>query len=59
MPRWKMPEKEMLPQTAYQIVRDEMMLDGNARQNLATFVGTWMDPVCGEVVCRGRRQEHD
>jgi glutamate decarboxylase len=33
----------MLPETAYQIVHDETMLDGNARQNLATFVGTWMD----------------
>ena len=44
VPRWQLPKKEMLPQTAYQIVRDEMMLDGNARQNLATFVGTWMDP---------------
>jgi glutamate decarboxylase len=43
-PRWTLPEKEMQPQTAYQIVSDEMMLDGNARQNLATFVTTWMDP---------------
>ena len=33
----------MLPQTAYQIVMDEVMLDGNARFNLATFVTTWMD----------------
>jgi glutamate decarboxylase len=34
---------QMLPETAYQIVHDEIMLDGNARLNLATFVGTWMD----------------
>jgi glutamate decarboxylase len=34
---------QMLPETAYQIVHDEVMLDGNARLNLATFVGTWMD----------------
>jgi glutamate decarboxylase len=33
----------MAPETAYQIVHDEAMLDGNARLNLATFVGTWMD----------------
>lgn len=33
----------MLPETAYQIVHDEAMLDGNARLNLATFVTTWMD----------------
>ncbi|MFW0785518.1 glutamate decarboxylase [Gordonia sp. CPCC 206044] len=42
-PRFEMPAQPSLPETAYQIVRDEMMLDGNARQNLATFVGTWMD----------------
>ncbi len=30
--------------TAYQIVHDELMLDGNARLNLATFVTTWMEP---------------
>lgn len=39
----KIPEGSMLPDTAYRIVRDETMLDGNARLNLATFVGTWMD----------------
>lgn len=39
----RIPEGSMLPDTAYRIVRDETMLDGNARLNLATFVGTWMD----------------
>jgi len=29
---------------AYQVVHDELMLDGNARLNLATFVTTWMEP---------------
>ena len=29
---------------AYQVVHDMLMLDGNARQNLATFVTTWMEP---------------
>ena len=29
---------------AYQIIHDELMLDGNARMNLATFVSTWMEP---------------
>ncbi|WP_353826980.1 glutamate decarboxylase [Agromyces sp. SYSU T0242] len=38
-----MPDGVMLPETAYRIVRDETMLDGNARLNLATFVTTWMD----------------
>ena len=36
-------DEEMLPETAYQLVHDEAMLDGIVRLNLATFVGTWMD----------------
>jgi glutamate decarboxylase len=43
VPRDHLPEQPMLPQTAFEIVRDEVMLDGNARFNLATFVTTWMD----------------
>jgi len=38
-----MSDDPMLPETARQIVHDEALLDGNARLNLATFVGTWMD----------------
>jgi len=41
-PRYTIPDVEMDPTTAYQIVHDETMLDGNARLNLATFVATWM-----------------
>ncbi len=44
IPRFRLNEREMLPDSAYQIVHDEAMLDGNARLNLATFVGTWMEP---------------
>jgi glutamate decarboxylase len=43
VPKDRLPDQAMLPQTAYQIVLDEVMLDGNARFNLATFVTTWMD----------------
>ncbi|TQJ29830.1 glutamate decarboxylase [Microbacterium sp. SLBN-146] len=39
----RFPDEGMLPSTAYQVVHDETMLDGNARLNLATFVTTWMD----------------
>jgi glutamate decarboxylase len=44
IPRWRIPDHEMMPETAYQIIHDELFLDGNARQNLATFVTTWMEP---------------
>nr|WP_246036150.1 glutamate decarboxylase [Sinomonas susongensis] len=48
-PRFTIPEGESLPSTAYQIVHDDAMLDGNARLNLATFVGTWMEPEAGKL----------
>jgi glutamate decarboxylase len=44
VPKYKFPSKEELPRNAYQIVHDELMMDGNARQNLATFCQTWIDP---------------
>jgi glutamate decarboxylase len=44
VPRFEMPREEMPAEIAYQIVHDELMLDGNARLNLATFVTTWMEP---------------
>jgi glutamate decarboxylase len=44
VPKHRMPDSPMLPQMAYEIIRDELMLDGNARLNLATFVTTWMEP---------------
>ena len=44
VPRDTLPAGQMPPDTAYQIVHDELLLDGNARLNLATFVGTWAEP---------------
>jgi glutamate decarboxylase len=44
IPRYRLPAHGALPNTALQIVRDELILDGNARLNLATFVTTWMEP---------------
>ncbi len=40
----RLADGPMLPSTAYRLVHDELMLDGNARLNLATFVTTWMEP---------------
>jgi len=44
VPRNSLPAGGLAPDVAYQIVHDELMLDGNARLNLATFVTTWMEP---------------
>lgn len=44
LPKYQFPEGEIAPSHAYQIISDELMLDGNARQNLATFCQTWEEP---------------
>jgi glutamate decarboxylase len=44
VPRFELARGELPPGLAAQVVRDELMLDGNARLNLATFVTTWMEP---------------
>ncbi len=43
LPKYKFPEKEENPTHVYQVVHDELMMDGNSRQNLATFCSTWVD----------------
>jgi glutamate decarboxylase len=50
VPRYRLPERSMPPSTAYEIVHDELLLDGNARLNLATFVTTWMEPQAGVLM---------
>jgi len=44
MPKYKFPPKEQNPRHAYAAVHDELLLDGNSRQNLATFCQTWAEP---------------
>src|SRR5712691_4399022 len=42
--------------TAWQLVHDELMLDGNARLNLATFVTTWMEPLATRQMAECERR---
>jgi glutamate decarboxylase len=44
VPLLSIPDGQLSADAAYQLVHDEAMLDGNSRLNLATFVGTWMEP---------------
>ncbi len=44
MPKYRMPEHGAGAQVTERLIHDELMLDGNARLNLATFVTTWMEP---------------
>jgi len=44
MPKYKLPDREHEPRHVFQTVHDELLLDGNSRQNLATFCQTWLEP---------------
>jgi glutamate decarboxylase len=44
LPKYKFPRQETEPSAAYQLVHDELLLDGNSRQNVATFCQTWVEP---------------
>jgi glutamate decarboxylase len=44
MPRLRIPDETTPPEIAARLVRGDLILDGNARLNLATFVTTWMEP---------------
>lgn len=37
------PKNETMANAVFQVIHDELFLDGNARQNLATFCQTWDD----------------
>ncbi len=44
VPKYRFPADSMRPEDVYQLLSDELMLDGNSRQNLATFCQTWEEP---------------
>lgn len=44
LPKFQFPAHESRPDDIRQLVEDELMLDGNPRQNLATFCQTYEEP---------------
>ena len=50
MPRLRIPEGTIPAQDAALLVRSELILDGSARLNLATFVTTWMEPEAASLM---------
>ncbi|KAI9726357.1 MAG: hypothetical protein M1828_001631 [Chrysothrix sp. TS-e1954] len=43
LPTHSMPEREMPPQVAYRMIKDDLALDGTPTLNLASFVTTYME----------------
>ena len=50
VPKYTMPEEGMPASAAYQLIRDELNLDGNPALNLASFVTTWMEPEANQLI---------
>ena len=50
IPKHEIPEKSMPANVAYQLIHDELNLDGNPAQNLASFVTTWMEPEADQLI---------
>ncbi|HZU59872.1 MAG TPA: hypothetical protein VE983_02845, partial [Solirubrobacteraceae bacterium] len=44
LPRDEFPQHGTGTRVAYDLMTNELLLDGSARLNLATFVTTWMPP---------------
>jgi glutamate decarboxylase len=44
IPKYRLPAESMSADAAYQLVHDELNLDGNPALNLASFVTSWMEP---------------
>jgi glutamate decarboxylase len=47
---FRLSENGTNPQSAYQIIHDELDLDGNPSLNLASFVTTWMEPEAQKLI---------
>jgi glutamate decarboxylase len=56
LPKYKFPRQETEPNAAYQLVHDQLLLDGNSRQNLDTFCQTWVEPEVQKLMdeCLGK-----
>ncbi len=50
VPKHRMPEEGVVPRVAYQVIHDELRLDGFSLLNLATFVTTWMEPEAKQLI---------
>src|ERR1700728_4441798 len=44
LPKYKLPKHETDPTAAYQLVHDELLLDGNSRENVCAFCPTRVEP---------------
>jgi glutamate decarboxylase len=47
---YQFPEAKLDPQAVYRTIHDQLVLDGNSQQNLATFCTTWIEPEVQKIM---------
>ncbi|CAG8675957.1 14928_t:CDS:2, partial [Acaulospora morrowiae] len=50
IPRYELPEGEMPPDVAYELIKSELAVDGNPALNLASFVTTFMEKEAEKLI---------
>jgi glutamate decarboxylase len=50
IPKYKLPDKMMPADVAYQIIHDELYMDGNTAFDLGSFTTTWMEPEAERLI---------
>ena len=50
IPKYFLPEESMPAEVAYQIIHDELNLDGNPALNVASFCTTWMESKANKLI---------
>ena len=55
IPKFRLPEESMPGKVAYQLIHDELNLDGRPALNLASFVTTWMEPEADQLIHEGMK----
>ncbi len=57
-PDRQMPDSGISARAALNVIRSEMMLDGEPNKNLATFVTTWMEPEAHTVIAENLHRNY-
>lgn len=50
IPKYQLGEGSIEPRIAYQLIKDDLLDEGSARQNLATFCQTYMEPEARQLM---------
>ncbi|KAI1813409.1 hypothetical protein GGS20DRAFT_586512 [Poronia punctata] len=54
-PKYRLPQEGAPADAVYQIVRNKLDLDGRPNLNLASFVGTYMEPNAMQLMTENRK----